>query len=1094
MSSVNPKGRAPLNLKRKGNRTVPLNERVQLDKVLGLTVSSNASVRTSEATGLVAYPAGCVVVLFNPKRNKQSFLINASKKSITSLAFSPDGKYLATGECGHLPNVRVWDVAERSQVGEFAGHKFAINCVAFSPNNKYVVSIGSQHDMIVNVWNWRAGTKVASNKVACKVKAISFAENGSYFVTAGNRHVKFWYLDDSKNSKAVDTVPRLLLNSQSRPDWLIVYVLSHIWPRPHATSQKKLLRCSPRIAERPSDTHPDTPTLTLTSTSPPDLYLECRGGRGQGDRLLASASRDRLIHVFDMDEDYAFQQTLDDHSASITAVRFTQAPQSELKMFSCSADKSIIFRTAHYQPDLQFVRNHHVFGKTTMYDLDIDPTSKHIVTACQDRNIRVYDIATGKQRKCYKGSTGEDGALIKLSLDPSGLYIATSCSDKNICLFDYSSGECVAVSYGHSELVTGLRFTNDCKNLISVSGDGCIFVWKLNPDLVRNMQIRLAQLGKMMNRNAQRDLRRTTFLKIPNTIMSETEPGSDESSEGDDTISMLSGHSANCNIPPKIPEDSSEETPDCRFSMGQVPSWAQKQMSGEGVLVKNSTTDDNSPRHQPRGRWGQQGTEVKVRSIWDDEQLQQQQQQQGGGGGAQDSPGVSPIPAAIVKRRETFSGTPNSRHRHVSADSSEDEEALMNARNAHTSFSPVKQRRISDNYAASPRYGGLLMSRAAAKSLMNLSSISNTSNTSSERQKLSKLDLSNLAKSLTDLSSFDLDDLSKDAGDQPIVFQLPNEDDSSGETSYKVVEITAAVLREALKQPNQQLKAGSARHENTESPSDEETTTDQGESTDVGEDSSSTVTSASIPTTPSKVNKQFFGAHLEKDHMDKEKFIKSQYESGGGGGGGGGVSNLLTSQEKFGQSLDKMERRMESLVSATDAADHRLSISSRFLQRSQQSSARQLGYVAADQSSGEQKLFQRDSTPDAVFQKRTEELGKAMEATKKRLKSLGWRGSEKDLSEQTIPEKERDGGYERETPSPPTKDTTADTDLTRTKSLPDVSTIGHHRRRPLPTTHGDGESAYVPGKATTRRTNKPANLRLGAPSTARRHAPPYHQP
>lgn len=66
-----------------------------------------------------------------------------------------------------------------------------------------------------------------------------------------------------------------------------------------------------------------------------------------GDRLLASASRDRLIHVFDVDEGYAFQQTLDDHSSSITAVRFTQA-QNELKMFSCSADKSIIFRTAHY--------------------------------------------------------------------------------------------------------------------------------------------------------------------------------------------------------------------------------------------------------------------------------------------------------------------------------------------------------------------------------------------------------------------------------------------------------------------------------------------------------------------------------------------------------------------------------------------------------------------------------------------------------------------------------------------------------------------------------------------------------------------------
>lgn len=55
--------------------------------------------------------------------------------------------------------------------------------------------------MIVNVWDWRGGVKVASNKFSSKVKAISFAENGSYFVTVGNRHVKFWYLEVARGSK-----------------------------------------------------------------------------------------------------------------------------------------------------------------------------------------------------------------------------------------------------------------------------------------------------------------------------------------------------------------------------------------------------------------------------------------------------------------------------------------------------------------------------------------------------------------------------------------------------------------------------------------------------------------------------------------------------------------------------------------------------------------------------------------------------------------------------------------------------------------------------------------------------------------------------
>lgn len=60
--------------------------------------------------------------------------------------------------------------------------------------------------MIVNVWDWKNNIKVASNKVSTKVKAVAFAENGSYFVTVGNRHVKFWYLEYGK-AKYKEAVP-----------------------------------------------------------------------------------------------------------------------------------------------------------------------------------------------------------------------------------------------------------------------------------------------------------------------------------------------------------------------------------------------------------------------------------------------------------------------------------------------------------------------------------------------------------------------------------------------------------------------------------------------------------------------------------------------------------------------------------------------------------------------------------------------------------------------------------------------------------------------------------------------------------------------
>lgn len=60
--------------------------------------------------------------------------------------------------------------------------------------------------MIVNVFDWRQNLKIASNKVSAKVVAVSFSEDGNYFVTVGNRHVKYWYLDGGRKVSDLTTL------------------------------------------------------------------------------------------------------------------------------------------------------------------------------------------------------------------------------------------------------------------------------------------------------------------------------------------------------------------------------------------------------------------------------------------------------------------------------------------------------------------------------------------------------------------------------------------------------------------------------------------------------------------------------------------------------------------------------------------------------------------------------------------------------------------------------------------------------------------------------------------------------------------------
>ena len=160
--------------------------------MLGLTVTSGAGLSGNGANSQVAYSAGCTVVLWKPRERSQRFLVSKEKRPLTCVSFSRDGQLLATGESGHAPMVRVWEVEKEAVVAELAEHKFGIASLAFSPDRASLVSVGDQHDMTIVVWDWRARKKLASARLSFQVHAMSFSESGSYFVTAGAKHVKFW--------------------------------------------------------------------------------------------------------------------------------------------------------------------------------------------------------------------------------------------------------------------------------------------------------------------------------------------------------------------------------------------------------------------------------------------------------------------------------------------------------------------------------------------------------------------------------------------------------------------------------------------------------------------------------------------------------------------------------------------------------------------------------------------------------------------------------------------------------------------------------------------------------------------------------------
>ncbi|WP_084196094.1 WD40 repeat domain-containing protein [Streptosporangium amethystogenes] len=69
--------------------------------------------------------------------------------SVFSVAFSPDGKTLATSS--YDDTVRLWDVAGRKTIATLTGHTDDVESVAFSPDGT-TLATGS-HDNNVKLWD-----------------------------------------------------------------------------------------------------------------------------------------------------------------------------------------------------------------------------------------------------------------------------------------------------------------------------------------------------------------------------------------------------------------------------------------------------------------------------------------------------------------------------------------------------------------------------------------------------------------------------------------------------------------------------------------------------------------------------------------------------------------------------------------------------------------------------------------------------------------------------------------------------------------------------------------------------------------------------
>ena len=510
-----------------------------------------------EGTLLAAGDGTAQIRLWDISKGLRIMTLQGHDDAVWSLCFSPDGRWLASGSADNT--VRLWKIPAGAMPGQPAneylndirtskvlvGHRSRIQSVAFSPDGRWLASGGE--DRTVRIWDLH--TSESRNILTAhrsNTQTVAFSPDGR-FLASGSRDqtIRLWWVSEvTKADNGADeegAEPEAAFILQGHTNWVNEVAFSPDGSTLASGCEDGIVKLWDLSGLPQSATTKETAIVEDSSSTIQEHRAGVQSVAFSPDgRLLASSGNDQTIRLWDLRAARAVN-VLMGHTNWVYSVRFS--PNSRM-LASGSWDHSVRLWQTNNGRELRFFKGFSnwvsciVFSpdglslacgsadsRVRIWDASVidnvhppsglakpadepessaghivqtlaghtdwawavafSPDSRLVASASYDCTARVWDARTGQ---CLHELRGPEDSLVAVTFSPDGRRLAIGGSDHVITLWDVATGSLIYKLRGHTGWALGLDFSPDGRMLVSSGGDRTIRLWNLS-------QIASAALG-----------------------------------------------------------------------------------------------------------------------------------------------------------------------------------------------------------------------------------------------------------------------------------------------------------------------------------------------------------------------------------------------------------------------------------------------------------------------------------------------------------------------------------------------------------------------------------------------------------------------